>query len=84
VLDRPRLRRDLSVASVGADKLFVSAGGRHSVIEDAAAVQLAPLLVHTPDVIRTVAVTMDSSVLTQPGTYQAAITISTEITIKYQ
>lgn len=56
MLERPRLRCDLSVAVVGARKLFISDRGRHSLLEDAVAAQLSPLL----DGERTVAELMEA------------------------
>src|SRR4051812_3732286 len=44
MLERPRLRRNLSVATVAPDKLFISDGTRQSLVEGEVAVALAPLL----------------------------------------
>jgi oxazoline/thiazoline synthase len=44
LLDRPRLRRNLNVATVAPDKLFISDGARQSLVEGEIAVALAPML----------------------------------------
>src|SRR3954453_9284804 len=44
MLERPRLRRHLRVATVAPDKLFISDGSRQSLVEGEVAVALAPLL----------------------------------------
>src|SRR3954454_15053679 len=54
MLDRPRLRGNLSVATVAPDKLFISDGSRQSLIEGEVAVALAPLLdgeLTTPEIV---------------------------------
>ena len=44
MLERPRLRRNLTVATVPPDKLFITDGTRQSLVEGEVAVALAPLL----------------------------------------